>query len=72
MPERRIIRGYRALGYVTGRSRVQLWRDIRKGKFPAPILLGENSVAWFADEVEQWLATRPRAAYAPASATATA
>jgi predicted DNA-binding transcriptional regulator AlpA len=67
MSDRSIIRGYRALESKVGRSRVQLWRDIRQGKFPPPIMLGENSVGWYLDEVEQWLAARPRASYAPAA-----
>jgi len=68
MVERSIIRGYRALEVKTGRSRVQIWRDMRADRFPAAIKLGENSVAWFSDEVEAWLASRPRVSYAPAHA----
>jgi prophage regulatory protein len=47
----------------TQRSRVQCWRDIKAGKFPAPVELGPNSVGWFEDEIEAWLATRPRRTY---------
>ena len=32
------------------------------GKFPIRIQLGACRVAWFADEVEAWIAERPRAA----------
>lgn len=53
----------------TGRSRVQRWRDIKAGKFPAPVELGPNQIAWFEDEVETWLASCPRRTYgAPAGA----
>ena len=44
----------------TGKSRTQLWRDVRAGRFPAPIELGVNSIGWFEDEVEDWLDSRPR------------
>ena len=66
MESRSIIRGYRALEVKAGKSRVQIWRDIRAGKFPAPVKVGENSVAWYVDEVNAWLEARPRVNYAPA------
>jgi predicted DNA-binding transcriptional regulator AlpA len=63
MSDRKLIRGYRALEDYTGRSRVQLWRDIRGGRFPAPIELGSNSRAWFVDEVDEHLRNLPRRTY---------
>ena len=30
------------------------------GKFPQRVQLGENSVGWYEDEVDQWITTRPR------------
>jgi prophage regulatory protein len=62
-----LIRGWRGVCAVTGKSRVQLWRDVRSGRFPAPIELGVNSLAWLRSEVEDWKASRPRRTYrAPA------
>lgn len=58
-----LIRGWRGVCAETGKSRVQLWRDVRAGRFPAPIEIGPNSVAWFRTEVERWKATRPRRFY---------
>ena len=58
-----LIRGWRGVCAETGKSRVQLWRDVRAGRFPAPIEIGPNSVAWFRTEVEGWKATRPRRIY---------
>ena len=49
---------------LVGRSRSSVWRDIRKGKFPKAVDLGENSVGWFEHEIQEWIASRPRAAYA--------
>ena len=31
-------------------------------KFPVRVNLGQCRVAWFADEIEAWIASRPRAA----------
>ena len=47
----------------TGKSRAQRWRDIRKGIFPVPVELGPNSIGWYEDELEEWLASRPRRRY---------
>ena len=63
MTDRKILRGYKAARDKTGKSRVQIWRDVRDGLFPAPIALGPNSVAWYEDEVDAWLASRPRRTY---------
>ena len=48
---------------LIGKSRVQIWRDVRDQKFPAPISLGPNSIGWFEDEIERWLESRPRRTY---------
>jgi prophage regulatory protein len=61
-PTRKILRG-NAVCKKTGKSRPQIWRDVRDQKFPAPIELGPNSVGWFEDEVDTWLASRPRRTY---------
>ena len=34
---------------------VSVRRLIRDGKFPAPIRLGENRVAWIETEIDEWL-----------------
>ena len=36
----------------------------RKGKFPAPIVIGPNAIGWYEDEVEDWIESRPRVHYA--------
>lgn len=58
-----IVRGWRGASAATGKSRVQLWRDIRDGRFPAPIQLGPNSIGWYRTEIDAWLAARPRRTY---------
>ena len=34
------------------------------GQFPQRVRLGACRVAWFADEIEEWIASRPRASAA--------
>jgi hypothetical protein len=41
-------------------NRVTLMNSINKHGFPPPIELGANRLAWDLEEVQQWLATRPR------------
>jgi predicted DNA-binding transcriptional regulator AlpA len=58
-----LIRGWRGICLEARKSRAQLWRDIRAGRFPPPIELGPNSVAWFRLEIQAWKASRPRRTY---------
>ena len=53
-------------------SRVQIWRKSRdpKDDFPAAIELGPNSTGWFDDEIDTYLATRPRRGASPSDADA--
>ena len=63
MENRRIIRGYKALTEKIGGSRVTAWRGVRDGLIPPPLEMGPNSVGWFEDEIDRWLASRPRRTY---------
>ncbi len=47
----------------TGLSRVTIWRRVKAGKFPAPYILGENSIGWTAQSIEDWLDSRSRRTY---------
>jgi predicted DNA-binding transcriptional regulator AlpA len=58
-----LIVGWAGICKATHKSRVQLWRDVRAGTFPAPIELGPNRIAWVRAEFEAWKATRPRRTY---------
>ena len=45
-------------------SRSQIYSLMKLGKFPQPLKLGEGlraAVRWRKDEIEEWLAARPRA-----------
>lgn len=41
--------------HVTGISRTHIYRLIAAGKFPKPVPLGTQSVAWLASEVDGWI-----------------
>ena len=58
-----LIRGWAGICAEFHKSRVQIWRDVRAGTFPAPIETGANSIAWFRSEVEEWKRSRPRRTY---------
>ena len=45
---------------VTGLSRTTVWRLERRGDFPSRLRLGENSCGWVAQEIQDWIASRPR------------
>jgi predicted DNA-binding transcriptional regulator AlpA len=63
----------------TTKSRVSAWRGVKNGTFPAPVQLGPNSIGWYEDEIDAWLAAQPRRTYGynqvagagPAATTAT-
>ena len=44
----------------TGRHRSSLWRDVRSGSMPSPVRIGRRSIAWYADEIDEWISSRPR------------
>jgi predicted DNA-binding transcriptional regulator AlpA len=41
-------------------NRMTLARSIEQLCFPRPVELGKNRIAWRLEEVEAWLASRPR------------
>ena len=46
-------------------SQPTIYRLRRKGKFPAPILVGEKRIAFRESEIEAWIESRGRASYSP-------
>ena len=47
----------------TGLSRTTIWRRVRTGKFPPPVVLGPNAIGWPDSAVAEWLEARPRRTY---------
>jgi len=43
-------------------SPVHIARLEKAGQFPKRVILGACRVAWFGDEIEAWITSRPRAA----------
>ena len=43
-----------------GLERSTIYREMRAGRFPLPLKIGERAVRWKLSEIEAWLATRPR------------
>ena len=39
-------------------SKVQLWRLVRAGKFPAPIKIGQNRNGWVDTEIDRYIEER--------------
>jgi prophage regulatory protein len=39
---------------LTGKSRAAIYADINKNVFPAPIKIGERSVAWTESSIAEW------------------
>lgn len=46
---------------LTGLSRSTLYDQMAKGCFPRPVRLTQRAVAWRAEDVAEWLASRPSA-----------
>ena len=44
-----------------GITRTTVYRLMRAGQFPEPLRIGPRAVRWPANEIEAWLADRPRA-----------
>jgi hypothetical protein len=47
----------KAQGIVNDRATLRRW--MREQEFPQPVILGPNSLAWKADLVRDWVASRP-------------
>jgi prophage regulatory protein len=58
-PQRRIIR-LAAVCDKTGNGEQTIRRAVKSGTFPAPISLGLRAIGWYEDEVDAWVAARPR------------
>jgi len=49
----------------TGLARSTIYLFMERGDFPAPVSLGPRAVGWLADEIDAWIAERPRRTRAP-------
>ena len=51
------------------RSTIYRWESDRQSDFPQRVQLGTNSVGWYEDEIDAWLASRPRVSDGPKKAS---
>ena len=58
--EARILRR-REAERLTLLSKASIYRQMQMGTFPMPLRLGQRAVAWRADEIHEWIASRPPA-----------
>jgi prophage regulatory protein len=53
----RILRLYEVEA-VSGKKRSQIYAEIKRGRFPAPVPLGERAVGWIESEILAWQVAR--------------
>ena len=46
---------------IVGLSRSTIYAMMEKSLFPQQVRLGQRSVAWWESEINEWIASRPRA-----------
>ena len=46
---------------IVGIGRSTLYRLMRRGEFPLPIKIGRRAIRWPLSEIDEYLASRPRA-----------
>ena len=64
-PGRRLISKPQVLQLIGDPAYSTVWEWMRAGTFPLPIELGppggrSSKIAWYADEIHDWIASRPR------------
>ena len=53
-----------------GLSRSTIYLRISRGEFPAPVRIGDNSVAWVSSEIDRWIESQIDASRTPAQPAA--
>jgi prophage regulatory protein len=61
MPDRPHLERLPAVLARTGKSRSQLYADIKAGLFPHPLKIGGRAVAWLSSEIDAWCEARAAA-----------
>jgi predicted DNA-binding transcriptional regulator AlpA len=69
-PGRKLISKPQVLQLIGDPAYSTVWEWMRAGTFPLPIELGppggrSSMIAWYADEVDEWIAARPRRKFKP-------
>jgi prophage regulatory protein len=58
--DKRVLRPAAAATYI-GLSRATVYRLERAGELPPRVILGENSSGWLREDLDAFIASRPRA-----------
>ena len=58
LADRRILRRWEVAELI-GLSQATLYRMVSRGESPRPVQISPRCTGWRADEVEEWLASRP-------------
>ena len=48
---------------IVGLCRSTIFRKVRAGDFPKPLLLGKRHIAWEPEDIAEWRKTRARRSY---------
>ncbi len=51
---------FKPMSKKVGLSRPTIYRKMRRGEFPAAIDLGNGQLGWLEEEIDEWIASRPR------------
>jgi prophage regulatory protein len=46
---------------ITGFSAATLWREVRAGRFPAPVALSAKRIGFLQSEIEAWVSNKVQA-----------
>lgn len=55
LPQTGYIRQSQLIPAIIPIAPATLWRWVKSGQFPSPCKLGQNTTAWHAADVRQWL-----------------
>ena len=58
LPASGFVRQSILLAHIIPISPATLWRNVRAGKFPAPVKLSERVTAWRVEDVRDWIASK--------------
>ena len=60
LADRRILRRWEVAELI-GLSQATLYRMVSRGEFPRPVQISPRCTGWRADEVQEWVSSRPQA-----------
>lgn len=43
---------------IVQRSRTSIYYDVKAGRFPEPLRIGQRAIAWRESDIQKWITTR--------------